>query len=71
MGKNVPQAKYRASGDLRYRYVEINQAMRRTLTGRIIQRRTIDEPAVELCQCSTCKGKPRMDPNSLNGRPQA
>lgn len=49
-------------------------ATRVTITGRRVPTRTsIDEPAVELCQCSTCKGpmKPRMDPNSLNGRPQA
>lgn len=54
--EETPQANYRGNEpSIRLRYTEINQALRRTLTGRVVQRKhLLDEPAVELCSCRSC-----------------
>lgn len=56
--ETVPSAKW---GGLRALnpYKDGNRALRKTLTGRVIQIKTqLEEPAVELCKCRTCNRSP-------------
>lgn len=70
-GRGAENADFRKYNTRFNAQTEKGVATRVTITGRRVPTRTsIDEPAVELCQCSTCKGpmKPRMNADSLQGR---